>query len=218
MSCQTMRITKSLALFKKMKLSSILIVCLFLVQCTNNKEKSSKASHSKIDLEIIEQVQEYYINGEGKGFKFEVYKSDSMNELIFWKSEGFTLMRILVPKILSDDSQEVFLYDFNQDDLNDVILSVYREGLWEGGNVSDKEILVFKNLGNQFKLKSVNNSRNLTECNSGQFSLEGIEKGKLIGTSYCYAPEDGHCCPSLEYSTTLLEKEWELKHLKSEVK
>lgn len=201
-----------------MKILTLFLICVFLVQCTNGERQSSKNTNSKIDVQLVQKIQDYYLDGEGAGLKNEINDHDSLNEMVFWEDEGFTLMRILVPKEIDEDSPEILFPDFNQDGLEDIIIEVYREGGWGGGNVYDREIFVFKNQENDFELKSVNNSKNLTDCTSGQFALEGLKDGKLIGTSYCYAPEDGHCCPSLKYNTILHEEDWKLKHLSSEKK
>lgn len=46
--------------------------------------------------------------------------------------------------------------------------------------------------------------------------VNGQKNGKLKGTSFCYAPDDGKFCPSIKYNTTLTVENWKLKHFTSE--
>ena len=211
-----------------MKIRIFILMSLLLTQCNSNdygqndnntsvsKTSDNGTKVSTIQNSVVKKIQNYYINGEGDELKLETNKSDSLIELIFKNNNAITMMRIEIPKVLhSDSTGPILLQDFNSDGLKDVVVSVYREGGWGGGNVFDTEIFVFKNEKNDYILKSVNYSKNLTNCNSGQFSLEGLKNGKLAGTSFCYSPDDAHCCPSLEYRTILSEENWKLKHFRS---
>ncbi|APU69560.1 hypothetical protein [Christiangramia flava] len=213
-----------------MKIYHLILISFLLIQCAenNNRKADNESFLAKksvndtntisVSNHIVEKIKNYYLNGEGAKFQFESNDFDSLKELIFKSSDNFTLMRIEIPKkeIISDSIRAILFPDFNNDGLKDVVINVYREGGWGGGNVFDNEIFVFKNEENSFILKSVNNSKKLTDCDTGQFSLVGLKKGKLIGNSFCYTPDDGHCCPSLKYYTVLSEENWKLKHFTSE--
>ena len=204
-----------------MKIYTLILICILFIQCDDKKSSSVdklKSERNKLIIEncFAEKIQKYYANGEGSNLKLEINKSDSINDLIFKDNENFPLMLIKIPKKNTSNSKKQILFtDINNDELQDIIINVHREGGWGGGNVFDNEIFIFKNEKNNFILKSANNSRTLTDCKFGHFSLRNIENDKLTGISYCYAPEDGHCCPSLKYETLLKFKNWKLEHFES---
>jgi hypothetical protein len=99
--------------------------------------------------------------------------------------------------------------DLNKDGIEDLVISVYTEGGGGGGNIGWDDIFIFLNKQGKPVLSSVNQSDQITGCSGGgQFSVEKIVNGYLIGTSQCYTNDDSRCCPSLKYITKL--------HLKNE--
>lgn len=195
-----------------MKSISLPVILGLFISCINpNKPVNHKNLSHHIDDHIIHEISQYYIQGDGRPYSYQITKSDSSLALIF-KDESFRVMYIQLPTIYSDSSLQIISADFNNDKTEDLIISVSLEGGWAGGNVFDLDYFVFIKQDGSYILSSVNNAKSLTDCESGIFELEDIINGQLTGISYCYAPNDGNCCPSLKYKTILEIEDGKLKH------
>lgn len=212
-----------------MKILKIFLICLTLTQCDKNNRKNVseeillKTSINQIDTtsndnKFIEDIKQYYLKGDAEKLRLVESDTDSLKTLEFSDEMNIVQMRIEIPKMTKNLTikEKIIFSDINNDGLKDALVCVYREGGWQAGNVFDTDIFVLKKDKTKFTIKSVNNSRNLTKCDFGQFQIKGFQNGKIFGNSFCYAPNDGHCCPSLKYNTKLKIENWELKHLSSE--
>ena len=93
--------------------------------------------------------------------------------------------------------------DLNGDKVDDIIIPVYSTG---GGTAEWHEIFLFTSKNGKLDFLKMYSSFDLGHCqkggsHDGQFYPEKITNGILIGESYCYKPEDAHCCPSFKFTT-----------------
>jgi hypothetical protein len=166
---------------------------------------------------IVEHIKKYYQQRDGKGLVIQESKSDSTLELHFKEAEAFTLMKIYIPTSQASAQRGSFIQtDLNKDALKDYVIMTRTEGAWGGGNVSGTEYFVFLQNMSGYEFQHHTHGYLLNNCETGGFILEKLDQGELIGFSYCYGPNDGHCCPSLEYKTTIHYNNGKLTHLKSE--
>lgn len=195
-----------------MKSTLLITIIGLFISCINpNKPVNQKNLSHHIDDHIIHEITQYYIQGDGQPYSYQITKSDSSLALIF-NDESFSVMSIEIPAVYSDSSGQIISADFNHDKTEDLIISVSLEGGWAGGNVFDLDYFIFIKQDGSYILSSVNNAKSLTDCESGIFELDGFINGQLTGISYCYDPYDGNCCPSLKYKTILDIEDGNLKH------
>ncbi len=90
--------------------------------------------------------------------------------------------------------------DINNDGNDDLIITVMVSG---GGSAAWNEIFTFIFQNNIYMLNGITHGTKICGCSDGNFTPTKIADGNLHGVSTCWTPEDAHCCPSLEYNTTV---------------
>ncbi len=194
-------------------MTRVLIFSLLIISC--GQSPSTKESVSKDSLEIskiISQIIDHY-NKEYKGIaKLTQEKSDTAVEITYYNipnkedSSNNFLLTAYIPSVKKD----YFLGDLDSDGIDELVLSVNTEGGGGGGNVWWNDIFLFKKVTDTFKLATSIESPKICGCESGNFYPTKIENGILYGTSVCWDKNDAHCCPSLEYESTVKLKENQL--------
>lgn len=101
--------------------------------------------------------------------------------------------------------------ELNNDDIDDLVISVHTEGGGSGGNVSSQDLFVFQKNDSKYEITSITQDGEISGCESGIFRATEIKDGFLIGNSSCYNDEDPRCCPSLEYVTKVELNNMKLK-------
>ncbi len=167
--------------------------------------KETVKINSNLDDAILEQIKKHYLE-DGKNMRLVKIETDQTIEMKYYniptEKDGysFSQMTITIPKISSSES--VFLGDLNNDNNEDLIVSVSTQGGWGGGNIGWDDIFIFLKEGNNYKLKLTKTSSEMVSCN-GSMAINEIKDNKIIGESFCYAKDDARCCPSLNYDVSL---------------
>ncbi len=143
---------------------------------------------------------------DGAGCDMCKQVTDSSLELYFYgtiDSTGTDSMVMMYVIMTTNGSRyPVCRGDMNGDGRPDLVVSVHTEG--GGGNTWWDEHLLFLDNGNGgYKLADSEPDGAINGCGGGYFSCDTIVHGLLHGTATCYAPGDGHCCPSLEYGVNV---------------
>lgn len=156
----------------------------------------------KIQDELSAKVIHYYKGLYSEHSKVVERKEKGIVELIFYNvsskhkpNNGWT-WSINIP-------QNIILGDMNNDGAKDAIVDVIKGGGGEGGNVEENEMFYFENLNGKYELKKVIMSKELSNCENGNFLPEKIENNILIGTSLCFKNSDPSCCPSISFRTKI---------------
>ena len=164
-----------------------------------------------LDGIILKQIEDYYLKQHDEDYyRVVVSDNDTEKEITFYNRpgngddyEGF-LLSVTIPKI---KKYRTVFGDLNNDTIDDLIISVHTAGGWAGRNVEWNDHFVFLRNKNNFELIAQHSDAEISGCKSGRwgggFSIQEIKNNKVIGTSTCYSVDDLHCCPSLEYWTTM---------------
>ena len=171
---------------------------LLLASC--EKTDNINSSENKIDDRIIEKIIGHY-KDEFKEMKLEKVVSDSSISIKIIDGDSEYSESIYNAKISKMKNAYIF-GDVNNDNLTDVVAIVSCEA-GTGGNASWNDIFVFLLEKDKYILSSYNRSDEISGCKDGNFYPEKFENGLIVGESSCYESDDAHCCPSLNYKTTV---------------
>jgi len=159
-----------------------------------------------LDSLVLTEITTYYQESYGNDLRLVESEDDSTKEMIYYNipkdKDGYEFPQISISIPKRTGASSIFTGDLNQDNSNDLIVSVYTEGGGGGGNVSWSDLFVFIKNEKGYQLKTISTNWEVAGCN-GMIGIEEIKDNKIIGTSLCYAEDDGRCCPSLKYSTAL---------------
>lgn len=161
-----------------------------------------------LDTNVSNHILNYYNVNYGKETILVDTKSDSLRSLIYYakpenddEKYGFFQMAVTLPRVR--DKKFLYYGDLNNDGLEDMIIPVNTEGGGGGGNVWWIDLFVFlQQKDASFSFLTTKSNWEITEC-QGFIQLDKIENNLIYGKSSCYAEDDGRCCPSLNYLTTL---------------
>jgi len=164
---------------------------------------------TRLDSSMVHLIRQHYLNHQDPDWRLEEASDDTTLQLSFYhvptKDDSFDgcLLSVSIPLLHELElfaAMPVLQGDLNQDGQNDYVITVHTEGGGGGGNVWDQDLFVFLGKGNSYSLACITPDGDICGCD-GDFRARRIEGQYLIGNSSCYAPEDGHCCPSLHYET-----------------
>lgn len=199
------------------------LTCMAVLSCGPQKENPNLPSASQfpsdtssglsqnptvqLSEQILSEITAHYRQAYGKNARLELINSDSIIEMTFYSIPNDTdtyegvLIAISITK--TDKSTSIIRGDINGDKRDDLIISVPTEGGGGGGNIAWSDHFLFLGTTDKnYTLADVKSDGELTGCGGGYFTPETIVLNTLVGTSLCYADDDGHCCPSLKFQST----------------
>lgn len=165
---------------------------------------TAKSYENLIDEDITTKIVYHYGKQNRTGIP-QRNETDSLINLSFTgKGDETPYSNLVISKMKSD-----YLFgDLNNDGKTDLIASVNSDG---GGSATWIEYITFISEDNQYVLKSVTRSFDLSICSGGshdgQFYPEEIKDGVITGTSICYTDKDAHCCPSIKKESKVVYKQ-----------
>ena len=226
---------------KLLRLLSFLLI--LLGACGQFNDSTSEEQLNKTDLEdgdetlkrsdvdnyIVQAIKDYYQINFGKGARLEETISDSLIELKYYNipdnNEDYDGMLLSITISLKKNydlfgALPILNGDINNDQIEDLVMSVHTEGGGSGGNIWSQDIFVFIYKNEKYKLVNVTSDADICGCNYyGNFRARKIENNFLIGRSSCYTENDARCCPSLHYDVKVSLSNSELTHVsKREIK
>ncbi len=193
----------------------ILLISIVLFGC-NNQPVSNESTNlsennaitptiSNINEDIINDMISYY-KQEYEGI-YSVEKTDStVNVLVYSNStddviDSMILFSAYIPLKVSGYIKG----DLDNDGIEEIICDIPTEGGGGGGNTYWNDLFVYKQTSsNRYKRIAKSSSPEL--LGGCYLSISHIKQNEIIGTSLCYDENDGHCCPSLSYNTTVVLK------------
>lgn len=191
-------------------MTRVLILSLLLFSCGQSPTNKETVSDKSFEIsKAIPQVIEHY-NEEYKGIgKMTQEKTDTAVEITYYNipSKEDSSNNFLLTAYISTVKNDYVFGDLDNDGIDEVVLSVNTEGGGGGGNVWWNDIFLFKKVSDSFKLITSIESPKICGCESGNFYPKTIQNGSLLGTSSCWDKNDAHCCPSLEYESTIKLKQ-----------
>lgn len=187
--------------------TTLCVIIIYLINTSCTSIDTTTEDNPCLHDNFISKIKEYYQIEYGKGLNRVIENNDDEIHVAYYNiPEGeedfaYTQMAIYIPKALK--SEAIKEADINNDTLKDLIISIHTEGGGGGGNVWWTDLFVFINKGNnRYELTTTKTNWEISGCH-GYFFLEDIKNNTFMGTSFCYAQEDGRCCPSLTYNTHL---------------
>ena len=199
----------------------LFIPLLFSSACKNNGGVSftndSASALIQIDNSIINSIKGYYKNQFPKNVKTVEVQTETTIEITYYNKPktkddtDYLLMALIIPKTDSlNDEKRLLIGDLNDDDIDDLLISVYTEGGGVGA-LSQRwnDYFIFLKEKRNYILTTIVSDKELVDCeNGGRFMPINIKNGYINGVSYCYKIDDPSCCPSLTFSAKLkLKKE-----------
>ncbi len=166
---------------------------------------------------VVKTIRAYFVENFGDSTsRLEETVSDTLDNMVYYaipkaKDDwGGFLIDIEIPKADYQDTNHRYNPihgDLNGDGVNDEIIYVHTEGDGVGGNTFTDYFFLY--LSNNGTLQPAGIYCGFELCNcptkphlwANGFFPQKIENGYLIGESACYTENDGHCCPSLHYTT-----------------
>lgn len=189
--------------FSRMKYLPLPIIAFILFSCSN--QKSEKEKQAIDDTTLINNVIIDYYKKEAQKSKQDEPQSQLK---IDTTTDGIELKLFLDATSASGElntipfSKDFIKGDLNGDKINEVLVPVYSTG---GGTAEWQEIFVFTSSQSRLKFYKMISSWDLAHCPEGsadgQFYPKQILNAILIGETYCYQPQDAHCCPSIKRTT-----------------
>ena len=178
---------------------------------TNSATTETVNDSQLIDNYIINALIDHY---KGSTTKMETKKTDTLLTISFrnMPSEDDAFDGIGLRIYISKMKKDYIFGDIDNDGVPDLIVSIDTEGGGGGGNVYWNDLFVFLSKNGKFALTSFIDSPEVCGCRAGQFFPDKIENGLILGNSICWAENDGRCCPSLEYLTTITFDGKQLKY------
>lgn len=175
--------------------------------CAFNPQQTETSINNKIDNEILTKIVLYYGKQNLKSIP-KRDETDSVINLSFTaKGDETSYSNISIPKLKTD----YIFGDLNNDGKVDIIAAIYADS---GGSATWFEYATFISEDNQYVLKSITNSFDLSICSGGshdgQFYPKEINNSVIYGTSVCYTKDDPHCCPSIKKESKAIYKEGKL--------
>ena len=157
-----------------------------------------------LQIQLLPMMEEQMKLEYGANCDMRRQVTDSDVELYFYgatdsaSSDSMVMMYIV---IMTQPSRfPVCRGDMDGDGRPDVVVTVHTEGGGGGGNAWwDEHLLFLADSGGGYRLADAEPDGAINGCGGGYFACDTIINGLLLGTASCYAPGDGHCCPSLEY-------------------
>ena len=178
---------------------------------TNSATTETVNDSQFIDNYIINAIIDHY---KSSTTKMETEKTDTLLNISFRNipSEDDAFDGIGLRIYISKMKKDYIFGDIDNDGVPDLIVSIDTEGGGGGGNVYWNDLFVFLSKNGKFALTSFIDSPEVRGCRAGQFFPDKIENGLILGNSFCFAENDPHCCPSLEYLTTITFDGKQLKY------
>jgi hypothetical protein len=208
---------------EKTLLVSFLLVILTIISCKNSNTNNDTQIHknyskNKLDKKITDIIANYYQEKYGQGNRMEKIVNDSILEYTYYNIPKETdeydghLISILIP-IKNQNlfgSNSILHGDINNDNKDELIVTVHTEGGGTGGNIYSQDIFVFILKNNNYELVNVTGDNEISGC-TGDFRISKIENNLIVGHSSCYTENDARCCPSEFFETKILFKNNKLK-------
>jgi len=156
---------------------------------------------------IVNSISEYYSKRfDDKAFSVE--KNDTIVQKLYVNITEFEgeisrdVIYITIPLKIDINlyiSSPILFGDINNDNVEDIVIIVHREGWVDDVKVS-QDIFTFINKNNFYYLKSVAPDYLVSGCRCNFRTLE-IKNNFIIGTSFCYEDEDFYI--PVEYLTKI---------------
>lgn len=182
----------------------------------------AKSNGIVLDKSIVQTIKDYYHDLYSKEGRLEEVNSDKEIRLSYYRipSEDNEYLGggLIDINIYLTDSQELYGAvpilegDLNNDQKNDLVVTVHTEGGGMGASVWGQDIFVFTYTKGVYKLADIVGDGFVSGCR-GTFRAHRIENNFIIGESICFTESDARCCPSSQYETKVALKEGKLNHV-----
>ncbi|TRZ53395.1 hypothetical protein D4R99_00920 [bacterium] len=159
---------------------------------------SQKSSYPvyRLHHSFINTIKNYYHDSYGKGTRLEEsVEDDSLYLLDYYRipdkmddsEQRLTLITIpLNQGINLYEANPILFGDLNNDNIDDLIITVHTDGDGTGASTDHQEIFVFMNIRGLYVLSCVVQDTDLAPDCVGWFRAKKIRKNQLIGQTTCY--------------------------------